>query len=60
MEKELLETLLVAQVLALSRSLHAEQLEKGNHRMGGDYTREAVTLIAQTRPDVLRLLAQTQ
>ena len=58
--KEMLRTLLVAQVLMLSRALHADNLEKGTNRLGGDYTREAVRLIAQKTPEVLRLLAETR
>lgn len=53
-----LETLLVAQVLTLSRALHEEQVRKGVHRAGGDYTREAIALIVRNRDPVLAQLAE--
>jgi len=58
-EKQLLEQILTAQVLLLSKAINAEREQKGTHRIGGDYSREAVRLIREKQPEVLRLLAET-
>lgn len=57
-EKQLLEQILTAQVLLLSKAINAEKEGKGTHRFGGDYSREAVKLIQEKQPEVLRLLAE--
>jgi len=56
-EKQLLEQILTAQVLLLSKAINAEKEEKGTHRFGGDYSREAAKLIQEKQPEVLRLLS---
>lgn len=58
-EKQLLEQILTTQVLILSKTINAEKEAKGTHRIGGDYTRDAVKLIREKQPEVLRLLAET-
>lgn len=54
--KQLLEDILTAQVLLLSRLIDMEKRTSGTTRMGGDYSREAVKLIRAKQPEVLRLL----
>jgi len=57
-EKALLENILTAEVLTLSRILHIEKKEKGVNKIGGDYTREAIEEIKRSRADVIaRLIA---
>ena len=54
-----LETLLVAQVLTLAKTL--ELLNKVENRsVSTNYQREAARLINQESPEVLRLLAETR
>ncbi len=57
--KELLETLLVAQVLTLAKAIEAEKREKGSsstdHFLG-----DAIKEIARQRASILQRLAQTQ
>jgi hypothetical protein len=54
-EKELLEEILVAQVLLMSRSMDEEKKAKGTHRVFGDYTRDAVNEIKQNKTKILDL-----
>ena len=58
MEKELLETLLVAQVLTLAKTIEIRENSGGNS-VSKDFTLAAVRLVAQRRPEVLRLLLET-
>lgn len=54
--KYLLKKVLTAQVLLLSKQLNAEKQAKGTTRIGGDYTKEAATLIKQKVSQVVQLL----
>lgn len=61
MEKDTqtLQDILVANVLILSKLLDADKREHGTHRMGGDYSREAIEMIRKSRSAVLtQLLSQ--
>ena len=53
-EKELLEKILVSQVLILSKLIAAEKKAKGVSSTS-NYTREAMKLINQQKPSILRL-----
>lgn len=54
--KDLLETLLVAQVLTLAKAIEAK---KGGYK-SDHFVGDAVKEISQRRAEVLQLLAQTQ
>lgn len=54
--KSLLEKILTAQVLTLSKQIDAEAKANGTQRVGGDYTPEAIRLIDQKKPQVLAKL----
>ncbi len=55
-DRDLLESILVAEVLLLSREIDRERCKHGVTKIGGDYTHEAITLIRQKRPTVLQAL----
>lgn len=57
MEKELLETLLVAQVLTLAQSIEAEKRANGSSSTD-HYVGEALNRISRERSQILRRLAE--
>ena len=57
-EKELLETLLVAQVLTLAKTIEIRE-NSGGSSVSKDFIAAAARLVAQKRPEVLRLLLET-
>lgn len=58
-DQSLLQTLLVAQVVHLGKTLRTEDLSKGKTVSGtGYYEKEAIKLIRAQRPLVLQLLAE--
>lgn len=54
-DRKLLEQILTAHVLILSKLLDAEAQKKGIRRGGGDFTREAVQLIEKEGPAIATL-----
>ena len=57
--RSLVETLLVAQVVQLGKTLRAEDLANKKHVSGtGYYEKEAIRLIRAQQPLVLQLLAE--
>lgn len=57
--KELLETLLVAQVLTLAKTIEIRENSDGKS-VSKDFISAATRLISQKRPEVLRLLQEKQ
>lgn len=55
--KELLETLLVAQVLTLAKTIEIRENPPGASK-SKDFIPDALRLLAQKKPEVLRLLAE--
>ena len=56
-EKALLESILVTQIILLSRDMDRADRAKGTIKIGDDYIHDAVTLIRRQRPKVLEALA---
>jgi hypothetical protein len=54
-DRELMESILTAQVLLLSDRIEREQKAKGVTRVGGDYTAEAVRQIKQRKSAVVQM-----
>lgn len=57
-EKELLETILVAETLILSELIKQDKERGGTRRVGGDYTQEAVREIKSRHQKIIALLQQ--
>lgn len=57
-EKELLETILVAETLILSELIKQDKERKGTTRLGGDYTKEAMSEIKRSHQKIIALLLQ--
>lgn len=57
-EKELLEHILTAEVLILSRLLDADKRKKGIIKLGVDYRQDAIDAIKQSRATVIELLSE--
>lgn len=60
MDNKTLETLLVAQVLTLAKTLELMDMANDKKIFGHNYERDAARRIAQQRADVLALLAERQ
>lgn len=57
-DRELLESILTAQILLLSEQLHVKAKANGSNRIGGDYTSEAIQLIKSKRQSLLMRLLE--
>jgi len=55
-EKQLLENILTADILILARLTNAEKKAKGVTKLGGDYTREALREIRESKEDLIARL----
>ena len=59
-EKQLLEKILTSNIILISMLIDAEKKTKGTHRIGGDYSAEAITLIASLHKKLLKSFYSNQ